>query len=244
MSSPNTNKVTVFLDESGDLGWNFTAPYRKGGSSRHLTIAAVLIPNDKIYYIARLLKKLSQKFNWETNKEKKWCLMKHDEKDFFAMECENLKQKLPEINYMAITVYKPRVMSHIRTDPNKLYNYMIGHMLLDKISEFSVVNFVPDPRSVKIESGNSLPDYLQTQLWFEKKVTTELINNPRDSYSCPGIQFCDMLAGVVQTHYEDNQTPRFDRLKKYLDCKRLYFSKPAQPAFDFSRIVEDEITID
>lgn len=35
--------ITVYLDESGDLGWKFDAPYRSGGSSRYLTIAAIAV---------------------------------------------------------------------------------------------------------------------------------------------------------------------------------------------------------
>ena len=35
-------QVSVYLDESGDLGWKFDAPYRCGGSSRYLTISAII----------------------------------------------------------------------------------------------------------------------------------------------------------------------------------------------------------
>jgi len=33
----------VFLDESGDLGWNFEHPFRMGGSSRFLTLAFLVV---------------------------------------------------------------------------------------------------------------------------------------------------------------------------------------------------------
>jgi hypothetical protein len=38
--------MLIYLDESGELGWKFDAPYRKGGSSRYLTIASLVISPD------------------------------------------------------------------------------------------------------------------------------------------------------------------------------------------------------
>jgi len=38
LSSP----VRIFVDESGDLGWQFNDPYRAGGSSRYLTLACLI----------------------------------------------------------------------------------------------------------------------------------------------------------------------------------------------------------
>ncbi|MBF4102116.1 DUF3800 domain-containing protein [Gallibacterium anatis] len=51
-------QISVYLDESGDLGWKFDAPYRQGGSSRYLTIAAIVINHDKRHILKRLMKDL------------------------------------------------------------------------------------------------------------------------------------------------------------------------------------------
>ncbi|CAJ0780588.1 DUF3800 domain-containing protein [Ralstonia chuxiongensis] len=37
--------ITIYLDESGCLGWKLDAPYQRGGSSRHFTLAAAVIPD-------------------------------------------------------------------------------------------------------------------------------------------------------------------------------------------------------
>lgn len=47
--------IAIYLDESGDLGWTFTAPYGKGGSSRTLTIACVICPRDKTKHLNRIV---------------------------------------------------------------------------------------------------------------------------------------------------------------------------------------------
>ena len=215
--------VTVYLDESGDLGWKFDKPYRKGGSSRYLTISAVILPQDKSHLPGKLIRKLYKKFKWQTNREQKWWLMNEEQKNVFCTSCVKLIQNHHDISYHSITVYKPNVQQHIRNDPNKLYNYMIGLMLVDKLTEFEIVNFIPDPRTIKVKSGNSLSDYMQTQLWFEKKVSTTLENKPQNSSRCKGVQYADMLSGVIQQHFEDQSTQRFEKVEKLTDIKKLYF---------------------
>jgi len=44
--------MNVYVDESGDLGWEFAQPFRQGGSSRYLTIASLLVPKTFIVIYA------------------------------------------------------------------------------------------------------------------------------------------------------------------------------------------------
>ncbi len=216
-------KATVYLDESGDLGWKFDKPYRKGGSSRYLTITSIITPEHKSHLPSRLIKKLYEKFSWDPKQEQKWKYMKEHHKDAFSEKAVNLIQKHPDITYHSITVFKPNVEIHIREDSNKLYNYMIKLMLIEELKQFEVVDFIPDPRSIKVQSGNSLSDYLQTELWFEKGVSTKLQNNPQDSAKSKGIQFADMLSGIIQQHFEDQSTPRFEKIQQVTKIQKLYF---------------------
>jgi hypothetical protein len=218
-----SNSVIVYLDESGDLGWSFDAPYRRGGSSRYLTITAVCVPSEKKHIPKRLVKSLYEKFKWDPKAEKKWSAMDPVERTYFAKEVQVMLAKYPEIALHAIVVKKQNVQAHIRTDSNKLYNYMIRLALLDKMAKHDVVTLVPDPRSIKVQSGNSLHDYLQMQLWFEKKSITKLITSPSDSAQSQGVQFADMLAGLVQSRYEDNSSSDYQIIAGHLTINRLYF---------------------
>lgn len=216
--------MIIYLDESGDLGWTFTAPYRAGGSSRHITIASLAVSNEKKHLPKRLIKKLYEKFKWPTDIEKKWADMSIDERVWFARKAKELQAQYPEdIRYISITVKKENVKTHIRNYPNKLYNYMISLSLLNEMSKHHEVIFVPDPRSIKVESGNSLHDYLQTQLWFERQVTTKLITQPSDSASSRNVQFADMLSGVVQGHFEDGNSRPWAELRNSISYKTLFF---------------------
>jgi hypothetical protein len=223
MSVPASNSVVIYLDEAGDLGWQFGAPYRKGGSSRYLTIAAICVPEGKKHLPKRVVRKIYDKFGWNPQDEHKWASMDDSERT----ECAKAIRKLCDINHdiilHAIVVKKQNVLPHIQRDSNKLYNYMIRLALLSRMAKHDVVTMVPDPRSIKVKSGNSLHDYLQTELWFTAKANTNLITNPADSAKSKGVQFADMLCGIVQANFEDNSSRDFQAVHPRLILNRLYF---------------------
>jgi hypothetical protein len=216
--------VIIYLDESGDLGWKFDVPYRKGGSSRYLTIGAVCVPSEKKHLPKRVVKRLYAKFGWRKDTEIKWSDMKPGERTHFARLAKEMCDKNKDIFMHGIVVQKVNVMEHIRADSNKLYNYMIKLSLLDRMAQHDVVTLVPDPRSIKVMSGNSLPDYLQTELWFTKKATTNIVTHRVNSKDSLGIQFADMLSGLVQSRFEDNESSNFQILAPKLVLSRLFFS--------------------
>ncbi|MEQ4453502.1 DUF3800 domain-containing protein [Kosakonia sacchari] len=214
----------IYLDESGDLGWTFDQPYRAGGSSRYLTISSLVVSNTAKDQPKRLIKKLYKKFEWDTSKEKKWSMMNLTERERFSTQASQLIQNYPnDIQYHAIVVRKEQVQEHIRRDSNKLYNYMIGLSLLQEMSRHNDILFVPDPRSIKVQSGNSLHDYLLTQLWFEYQVQTQLTTLPLSSDKCLNIQFADMLSGLVQHHFEDGNSNAWNIMSPHIQCKKLFF---------------------
>ncbi|HTZ72611.1 MAG TPA: DUF3800 domain-containing protein [Candidatus Aquilonibacter sp.] len=215
--------LVVYLDESGDLGWSFGAPFRKGGSSRYLTIAALCVPSEKKHLPKRVIKKLYEKFNWPIHVEKKWSMMHRDERAEFARTAQDFCRANADVHLHAITVKKENVQSHIRTDANKLYNYMIRLCLLNRMRQYPEVHIIPDPRSIKVQSGNSLPDYLQTLLWFHVPCTTILRMQPLESHECKGIQFADMLCGAIQSAFEDGNLEYLNTISPCLTHSRLYF---------------------
>ncbi|HXU20120.1 MAG TPA: DUF3800 domain-containing protein [Verrucomicrobiae bacterium] len=215
--------LVIYVDESGDLGWNFSAPYRDGGSSRYLTIASLCVPSDKKHLPKRLIKDLYNRFKWPYRVERKWVDLSEDERTYFAESAHKLCVAHNDIHLHSITVNKQNVMAHIRQDGNKLYNYMIRLSLLNRMATHGVVTMVPDPRSIKVESGNSLHDYLQIELWFRKNAMTNLLTQPVESHNCSNLQFTDMLAGVIQARFEDNDSKNFQIIQPVTTISRLYF---------------------
>jgi hypothetical protein len=164
-----------------------------------------------------------QKYNWPSGKERKFVQLNANQRIGFATEAKKLCDAHPEVGIHAIVVKKQNVWPHIRKDGNKLYNYMIRLALLKKMAAHDLVTFVPDPRSMKVQSGNSLPDYLQTELWFTEKAITTLINKPEDSAHSRGIQFADMVAGIVQSRFETNDDKALRVLIPRMKLLQLFF---------------------
>jgi len=217
------SKVNIYLDESGDLGWKFDKPYLKGGSSRYLTIASILVPKEKKDAPKRVIKRLYKKHKWPTDVEKKWADMDKEERFDFAKFALRLIEREKDIKFFVISVMKERVSDHIRQDANKLYNYMIQISLLEEMVKHEEVTFIPDPRSVKVASGNSLHDYLTIKLWFEKETKTKLQTQPCDSSQSLSIQFTDMLSGLGQSYFEYGYSDEWNILKNNIFVKTLYF---------------------
>lgn len=216
-------KYHISTDESGDLGWKFDQPYRYGGSSRYITIASIVLAEGNHHKAARLVRKLKKKFDIPAGQEVKWAKMSPNMRKAFAVMARTLAQSNSNIQFHAITVYKQNVAPHIREDQNKLYNYMIKLSLAPVMAEVDDVLFVPDPRSIKVGSGNSLHDYLVSTLWFDLGTKTNLITRPKDSKADLSVQFADMLAGLIQSHFEDRKSGAWDILSANIRWKSLYF---------------------
>jgi len=215
--------MKVYLDESGDLGFNFNKPYREGGSSHYLTIAFLLIPRNLSNLPKRIAKELYRKRKKSLKKELKGFQLTSDEKVFITNRVIKLLIKNPSIEIFTITVDKTRVKSHIRQDPNKLYNYMIGLVLPSRINKHSRVTFIPDKRSIKVESGNSLADYLQIKLWFELDTKTTIDNKPLESHMSLNLLFIDWISHIIWSRYEDHETKAYNILKKKVATNHLFF---------------------
>ena len=214
----------IYVDESGDLGWNFTKPYRQGGSSRHLTIAAAMVARPKKHLPKRLVKDLSKRLGASSSEEVKWSSIDPTTRLWFAGQMASLKRQMgSDLKLLTMTVKKEHVMPHIRADANKLYNYMLNLLLCHEMAQHPAIDLIPDQRAVRVASGNSMGDYLQTVLWFEKSATTNLTTTPMDSRNCAGLQFADMLSGMVQSNFEDNNPSYLQALGTSVFTKKLFF---------------------
>lgn len=217
-------QMSVYLDESGDLGWKFELPYRKGGSSRYLTIAAILIAHEKRHHLKRLMKDLYHKTKTPSSQEVKWANLSQADRLWIAEKLANLKTKLgSDIRFMCISVKKSQVKAHIRKDPNKLYNYMIKVLLINELARYPHVIFNIDQRSMKVESGNSLHDYLQTEIWLNLGAETTLETKSCDSKHHLGVQLADILSGIVQSHFEDGKSEPHKLLAQHNHIHTLFF---------------------
>ncbi|HEU20438.1 MAG TPA: DUF3800 domain-containing protein [Deltaproteobacteria bacterium] len=215
--------MNVYLDESGDLGWSLDKPYRNGGSSRYLTIAALIIPKTHAHLPKRIIRKFYKSRELSSSGELKGQFLTKDETSRFIQKLIHLLEREPSITISVITVKKENVQPHIRSDANKLYNYMVHFAILQEIRECAAVDFIPDPRTIKVASGNSLVDYLKTKLWFELNSATVIRHIPVESKKNLTLQFIDFIAHVVWSRYENNEYDPYRLIRPYITERHLFF---------------------
>lgn len=215
--------MNVYLDESGDLGWAFDKPYRHGGSSRYMTIAFVACPPEKKYLLRRIVVDVYKKTKTNPKIELKGSSLTVGDKCFYAEKVRKLVSMNPDIYIGAITVNKSRVQQHIRKDGNKLYNYMIRLAVLPNIKNEQSVNLIRDNKTIKVQSGNSLIDYLQTVLWFDMECSTKIVDFPSDSKKVKNLIFIDWMNNLIWGRYEDNNVEPYNILRNVITSKKLFF---------------------
>lgn len=215
--------MNIYLDESGDLGWVFDKPYRRGGSSRFMTIAFVACPSEKSVLLKRIVRKVYNYCHADPKQELKGSSMNTSQKSYFATQVHKLLQQHPDIKIGAITVRKSNVMPHIQEDPNKLYNYMIRLIVLPSISQEKVVNLIRDNKSIKVKSGNSLIDYLQTTLWMDMNTPTRIIDYPLDSKKVQNLIFIDWINNLIWGNYEDGNSTPYNIIVSDINSQTLFF---------------------
>jgi len=213
----------VFLDESGDLGWSLDKPYRQGGSSRFLTLAFMVADQDETKHPKRLVKRFCQGHGMHAGHELKGYDLSAGQLLAFAERAAAMLEKHSSIHLCAITVNKQKVQDHIRKDANKLYNYMLSLSLLEHVKSSPTVVLSPDARSIKVASGSSLVDYLQTQLWFEHNATTVLHHQPLESQKSLAIQCVDVVAHIVWGFHEDAKARPYKVLAPHMRIRHLFF---------------------
>ena len=215
----------IFLDEAGDTGWSLALPFTRGGSSRYLVIAACLLPEPVVAKPEQLIRHLHNHRQWSKSAERKWSRMSPTARSAFSASAAKLARDNPAISLRGIVVDKRSVAIHVRHDPHKLYNYMVKRLLLQDMSQHERVQFRPDLRSVPANSGTSLHDYLQTELWFGVGARTRLETRPIDSRHSPQLQFVDMVAGAIHSHFEFGESRHWAQLEPHVPLELLDFEQ-------------------
>lgn len=213
----------LYYDESGDLGFSFNAPYRKGGSSRFLTIGFLLVPQGGAVPIKRLMRKLYRRKNRLPSIEIKGSSLTGADKVWFAERLVRLTQTVKDIQLFSITINKRNVQQHIREDPNKLYNYATYLAVKDKIAKYEQVVLFPDPRAIKVKSGNSDLDYLKIALWFQVGSSVRLSKQLIPSSGSKALQCVDIVTNIIWNNFEDGRSEPYKILKSVVDIDTLFF---------------------
>ncbi|RFU49366.1 DUF3800 domain-containing protein [Paraburkholderia sp. DHOC27] len=213
--------ATIYLDESGCLGWRLDQPYLRGGSSRFFTLAAAIIPDGNEPILNRVVRGMYKRRGRSTSNELKSVALKSGERERFANALGEIRRRHTDIQFATITVRKENVGIAFRRHPNGLYNYMVKCLLIDIMAQQDSVSFIPDARSIKTELRHSLHEYLVTEL--ASLGDTFLQTTPWESKDCLPLQFVDILAGIVWSHYEFGNGAAYRAANPHIVQRRLFF---------------------
>lgn len=100
---------------------------------------------------------------------------------------------------------------------------MIRLAVLPFIKDQPIVNLIRDNKTVKVKSGNSLIDYLQTAIWFELDRRTRIVDIPSDSKKVKNLIFIDWINNLIWGRYEDGNKEPYEILKNVITSKKLFF---------------------
>jgi len=213
--------VYIYLDESGNLGFDFT----KQGTTRFFVVTLLIA--DSFYDNRKIFKAVERtiKVKIRKNKKKKDLSLelkgsKTDiaVKKYFYRQIENVK-----FGIYTLILNKARVYKDLQENKEKLYNF-VSKFLLDKcpFKEVKDKIIITIDRSKNKEEVKEFNKYLLIQLEGLLPLKTPLeIYHPR-SYESKGIQAADMFSWGIFRKWERQDWEWYNVFKTKIMFETIY----------------------
>lgn len=197
----------LFLDESGDLGFDFS---KQGTSHKFIITILICHSKDTNNKIQRAVKRtLRNKLNQRTKQsrivqELKGSATSLEVKEYFFRQFPTDGWEL-----YSIILNKKRAFDHLKTTHGKkrLYNFL-SKELLEKI-QFDTNNHSVTLVVDKCKNSQEVKDfnnYIENHLGTLLPLKTQLYINHEDSQSCQGLQAVDMFCWGIAKKHSNKQT--------------------------------------
>lgn len=213
------SKLLAFFDESGDLGWKFDAPYRAQGSSRYFVIACALGAGDVHNRLARVIQQLWAQQKWTTTKEKKWAKMSDAARLNFANLAVAHLQKHPDDKLSVSILKKQELPQNLRADHHILYAHLATQLICEECEPHEAVTVCPDELNAGTGKTNLLQHLMRHELWFRRGCAADVQQLTSRKSFVQALEFCDMLAGVAASHFEDGRSEPWNALHNALTVR-------------------------
>lgn len=211
-----SRNITIFLDESGDLGFNFT----NKKSSTFFVLTALVISTDKVTkdIIKRAVKiTLKNKLNRKRKlprSELKGNNTTFEVKNYFYKKIEAAK-----FDIFSVIISKKEVASLREEPPSKerLYNYL-AHKLIEKVFnaypyDIGIAHLVVD-KCKNAKDREEFDDYLRYQLQSIFPIRTKLFITHENSQNSHGLQAVDLFCYGIMRKCALEDLEWFDVYKK------------------------------
>lgn len=198
----------IYLDESGDLGFNF-----EKGSSKYFVVCFYQtdICEKILQKQIKIAKQRTIKKSKNRSQEVKGSSSKFRTKELLF---RRIRLVDPSFRVCGIVVNKEKVYVGLRDNPNKLYNW-----ICKKLMEFcNEENFelIIDKKDKKVSLIHDINMYLERE--FPKMIQV----NHQSSDQNPGLQIVDIFSNTIFKFYEREETELYKLMDDRLEVV-LYF---------------------
>src|SRR3989344_4085279 len=198
----------IFLDESGDLGFDFT----KSRTSKFFIIT-VLFANNK-RPVEKVVKDIHRGLRKKYRMKSGVLHPAREEEITNSRFCKRLSVKA--IKLMTICLNKSRVHTRLQDEKSVLYNY-VANILLDRIMSRklieikSTIELIASRRETNKFLNENFKNYLNQQIRSNHKVNLEVkIKTPHEEKS---LQAVDVASWAIFRKYEYGDSKFYDLLK-------------------------------
>lgn len=203
----------IFMDESGDLGFDFS----KARTTKYFIITFLFAKEKK--QIEKIVKSVIRSF--PKNMKKKHCgvLHCHDEVSAVRLKLLNKIAQLDDINIMTIYLNKKKVYTKLQDEKDILYNY-VTNILLDRIfsrkiiPQWEKIYFIASKRETNRFLNENFKGYLHDQSLNKHKVPLNIeIKTPAQE---KWLQVVDFMSWALFRKYEYDDESYANMIKNKL----------------------------
>jgi predicted kinase len=209
----------IFLDESGDLGFN---PKKK--SSKYFVITILATSNKKP--IEKIVKKIHSTLKKKVRKLSGGILHAYKEKPATRKRMLKLISK-KDCTVMSIYLNKSKVYTHLQEEKHVLYNY-VTNILLDRIMKkrlvdsSDIVYIVASKRETNKFFNDNFKNYLKSQISNKHKIKVEIeIKTPSEEKS---LQVVDFVSWAIFRKHEYGDDSYYKLIKSRIVEENPLFS--------------------
>lgn len=201
----------MFLDESGELGFNFNK-----GSTKFFTITLLICGVLEEQELQRVIKKIRKRVlrkELKKSNEIKWNNSSDDIK-------KKIFERIERINFEVFTIIldKSKVYDYLKDKKHKLYNYL-SNLIIAECSIDGKFELIVDRSKNKRSLRDDFDNYIRNNL---KRECSNLIIQHADSKSNGGLQVLDFISGAIFNKYEFNNLEFYNKIKERITTEKEF----------------------
>jgi len=201
----------MFLDESGELGFNFNR-----GSTKFFTITLLICGVREGQELQRVIKKIRKrvlKKELKKSNEIKW----NNSTDYIK---KKIFERIEKIDFEIFTIIldKSKVYDYLKEKKHKLYNYL-SNLIIAECSIDGKFELIVDRSKNKRSLRDDFDNYIRNNL---KRECSNLIIKHEDSKSKGGLQILDFVSGAIFNKYEFNNLEYYNKIKNRITTEKEF----------------------